>query len=85
MWEWTSDWYHPDYYARLAAEGGVARNPQGPDASFDPAEPGLQKRVQRGVSFLCTEQYCTRYLVGTRGKGEIGTGSNHLGFRCVKN
>ena len=84
VWEWTSDWYHPDYYARLAADGGVARNPQGPDASFDPAEPGLQKRVQRGGSFLCTEQYCTRYLVGTRGKGEIGTGSNHLGFRCVK-
>ena len=84
VWEWTSDWYHPDYYARLAAQGTVARNPQGPDASFDPAEPGLQKRVQRGGSFLCTEQYCTRYLVGTRGKGEIGTGSNHLGFRCVK-
>jgi formylglycine-generating enzyme len=85
VWEWTSDWYRPDYYATLAAQGGVARNPQGPDASFDPAEAGLQKRVQRGGSFLCTEQYCTRYLVGTRGKGEIGTGSNHLGFRCVKN
>jgi formylglycine-generating enzyme len=84
VWEWTSDWYHPDYYARLAADGGVARNPHGPDTSFDPAEPGLQKRVQRGGSFLCTEQYCTRYLVGTRGKGEIGTSSNHLGFRCVK-
>jgi len=84
VWEWTSDWYHPDYYARLAAAGGIARNPPGPDASFDPAEPGLQKRVQRGGSFLCTEQYCTRYLVGTRGKGEVGTGTNHLGFRCVK-
>jgi hypothetical protein len=22
--------------------------------------------------------------VGTRGKGEINTGTNHLGFRCVK-
>jgi hypothetical protein len=23
-------------------------------------------------------------MVGTRGKGEISTGTNHLGFRCVK-
>jgi formylglycine-generating enzyme required for sulfatase activity len=84
VWEWTSDWYHPDYYATLAAAGGVARNPRGPETSFDPAEPGQRKRVQRGGSFLCTEQYCTRYLVGSRGKGEIGTGSNHVGFRCVK-
>jgi hypothetical protein len=22
-------------------------------------------------------------MVGTRGKGEISTGTNHLGFRCV--
>jgi formylglycine-generating enzyme required for sulfatase activity len=84
VWEWTSDWYHPDYYAKLAAAGGVARNPAGAESSFDPAEPDQQKRVQRGGSFLCTEQYCTRYLVGTRSKGEIGTGTNHLGFRCVR-
>jgi hypothetical protein len=23
-------------------------------------------------------------MVGTRGKGEISTGSNHVGFRCVE-
>jgi sulfatase modifying factor 1 len=84
VWEWTSDWYRPDYYARLAATGGVARNPKGPDSSFDPAEPGEKKRVHRGGSFLCTEQYCSRYMVGTRGKGEVSTGTNHLGFRLVK-
>jgi formylglycine-generating enzyme required for sulfatase activity len=38
----------------------------------------------RGGSFLCTDQYCARYLVGSRGKGEISSGSNHLGFRCVR-
>ncbi len=27
---------------------------------------------------------CSRYIVGTRGKGEVNTGSNHLGFRRVK-
>ena len=81
VWQWTSDWYRPDYYAQLA--GRVARNPKGPEASFDPSEPGQAKKVQRGGSFLCTDQYCSRYVVGTRGKGEISTGTNHLGFRCV--
>ena len=84
VWEWVSDWYRPDTFARLAAAGGVARNPGGPDAPYDPAEPSEKKRVHRGGSFLCTDQYCTRYMVGTRGKGEVSTGSNHLGFRCVK-
>ena len=81
-WEWVSDWYRPDYYATLA--GSVARNPAGPADSFDPAEPGERKRVHRGGSYLCTEQYCTRYMIGTRGKGEVRTGSNHVGFRCVR-
>lgn len=84
VWEWCGDWYRPDYFAQLARTGGVARNPHGPDTSFDPAEPGEKKRVHRGGSFLCTEQYCTRYMVGTRGKGEVSTGSNHVGFRCVQ-
>ena len=84
VWEWTSDWYRADYYSTLAQEGGIARNPRGPSSSLDPAEPKEQKRVQRGGSFLCTDQYCTRYMVGTRGKGEVRSASNHLGFRCVK-
>jgi formylglycine-generating enzyme required for sulfatase activity len=84
VWEWTSDWYRPDYYSQLAARGDVARNPKGPESSHDPAEPGAKKRVQRGGSFLCTDQYCTRYMVGTRGKGEVSTGGNHLGVRLVK-
>jgi len=62
----------------------VAKNPRGPDDSFDPSEPGVPKRVQRGGSFLCNSQYCARYLVGSRGKGEPSSGGNHLGFRCVR-
>jgi formylglycine-generating enzyme len=84
VWQWCGDWYRPDYYEQLAAAGGVARDPQGPRTSFDPAEPGENKRVQRGGSFLCTDQYCSRYMVGARGKGEDNTGCNHLGFRCVE-
>ena len=84
VWEWCSDWYRPDYYERLQAKGEVAVNPQGPDDSFDPAEPGVAKRAHRGGSFLCSDEYCTRYMIGTRGKGDINTASNHTGFRCCK-
>jgi formylglycine-generating enzyme required for sulfatase activity len=84
VWQWTTDWYRADYYQELASSGGVARNPKGPNSSFDPDEPGEKKRVQRGGSFLCTDQYCSRYMVGTRGKGEVSTGTSHVGFRCVR-
>ncbi len=88
VWEWCSDWYRPDTFARqvLAAGGpaSVIKNPKGPSSAYDPAEPGEKKRVQKGGSFLCTDQYCTRYMEGTRGKGEEMTGSNHVGFRCVQ-
>jgi formylglycine-generating enzyme required for sulfatase activity len=82
VWEWCADWYRPDYYASLASQ--TANDPRGPADSYDPAEPGLKKKVQRGGSYLCTDQYCTRYMVGTRGKGEYRSASNHIGFRCVK-
>jgi sulfatase modifying factor 1 len=84
VWQWTSDWYRPDYYAQIAAGGGVTRNPKGPETPLDPSEPTEKKRAHRGGSFLCTDQYCSRYMVGTRGKGEVSTGTDHLGFRCVK-
>lgn len=83
VWEWCSDWYRVDTYARRKLAGDIERNPQGPTTPYDPAEPDQKKRVHRGGSFLCTSKYCTRYMVGTRGKGEVSTASNHLGFRCV--
>jgi formylglycine-generating enzyme required for sulfatase activity len=84
VWQWCSDWYRPDYYARLVADKQPIRNPLGPDDSFDPVEPGVAKRVMRGGSYLCTDQYCTAYEAGARGKGAADTGTNHVGFRCVK-
>ncbi len=84
VWEWCADRYRADYYQTLARSGEIARNPQGPAASFDPDEPGVPKRVQKGGSFLCTDQYCARYMPGARGKGEVSTGTNHVGFRCVR-
>ena len=84
VWQWCADWYRPDYYAALAKAGEVTRNPQGPADSLDPQEPGVAKRVLKGGSYLCTDQYCARYLVGSRGKSEVTSGASNLGFRLVR-
>jgi formylglycine-generating enzyme required for sulfatase activity len=78
VWEWCADWYRPGYNINQA------RNPTGPTSSFDPDEPGVPKRVQRGGSFLCTDEYCGRYRPGTRGRGAVDTALSHVGFRCVR-
>ncbi len=83
VWQWCADWYRADYYQTLAAASGPARDPKGPKDSADPDEPGARKRVVRGGSYLCSDRYCTRYLVGSRGKAEISSGASNLGFRGV--
>jgi sulfatase modifying factor 1 len=79
VWEWCTDFYRPDYYTTVAVS-----NPKGPANSYDPEEPQTVKRVQKGASFLCNPQYCERYIAGSRGKGEVTSASNNLGFRCVR-
>ena len=78
VWEWCHDWYRPDYH-----EKSPRRNPHGPADSFDPQEPGAAKRVQKGGSFLCSDEYCVRYRPGSRGKGEVSSAASHIGFRCA--
>ena len=78
VWEWCADYYRPDYY-----KSSPHRNPQGPAESFDPQEPGIVKRVQRGGSFMCSDEYCVGYRVSARMKGEEDTGAFHTGFRCI--
>ena len=38
----------------------MKENPLGPADSYDPDEPNVVKRVVRGGSFLCRDQYCIR-------------------------
>jgi formylglycine-generating enzyme len=87
VWQWCADWYRPDAYTRAttgSAGASVITNPRGPSDSFDPGEPGIPKRVQRGGSFLCSDQFCSRYLVGSRGKGAQDSGGSNVGFRGVR-
>jgi formylglycine-generating enzyme required for sulfatase activity len=78
VWEWCHDWYQPDYYLN-----SPERSPPGPSESFDPLEPAIPKRVQRGGSFMCSDNYCIAYRVPARMKGDPSSGSFHVGFRTV--
>jgi formylglycine-generating enzyme required for sulfatase activity len=78
VWEWCHDFYRPEYYAV-----SQKRNPMGPPDSYDPNEPNVPKRIQRGGSFMCNANYCTGYRVAARMKGDLQTGTWHCGFRCV--
>ena len=83
VWEWCSDWFREDYYKTLADAGTTAVNPQGPADSFDPQEPNVPKRVNRGGSFLCDAAYCASYRPAARMKTSPDSGLIHTGFRPV--
>ncbi len=83
VWEWTADWYHYHHYFK-ASEATLNDNPLGPETSFDPDEPTVPKKVIRGGSFLCNESYCSGYRVAARMKSSPDTGTEHTGFRCVR-
>jgi len=82
VWEWCNDWYRPDYYS-ACLKRGILNDPQGPKNSFDPEEANVSKRVIRGGSFLCTDQYCSGFRVAARMKTSVDTSLEHTGFRCV--
>lgn len=89
-WQWVSDWYRFDYFYFQVKENGdkLIVDPHGPNQSFDPTErgvpPNAPKRVIRGGSFLCNEDYCQSYRPSARRGSDPYSPMSHLGFRLVK-
>ena len=77
VWEFTSDWYSPEYYAysRSHFPDGI-KNPDGPEHG--------QKKVTRGGSWWCSEKTCTGFGLYLRGKIKPDLSFPNLGFRCAK-
>jgi formylglycine-generating enzyme required for sulfatase activity len=81
VWEWTQDWYQVD-------RDGMAHknNPKGPERGYDPKKPNDRLvHVIKGGSHLCAKNYCSRYRPAARESQSPDTGTNHIGFRLVKN
>jgi len=82
-WEWTRTFFE---------EGGpgpaksccVPHDPQGPGvhASRDPAT-GIPRKVLKGGSFLCAENYCSRYRPASRIPETVESATCHISFRCL--
>jgi sulfatase modifying factor 1 len=87
VWEWCSDLYRADEYAReaKAANGATIVNPKGPNDCWAPDDdvPSNTKHVIRGGSFLCHKSYCESYRPSARRAQSPDTGMSHIGFRCV--
>ena len=87
VWEWTSDWYGAAHAEDADKPCCVPVNPRGPSeaASYDPAQPQFRipRRVIKGGSFLCADNYCMRYRPAARRPQMVDTGMSHIGFRCV--
>lgn len=90
VWEWTGDWFALPSPARKRFSGAccVPLNPRGARArdSYDPAMPDIRipRRVLKGGSHLCAENYCRRYRPAARHPQAIDSATSHIGFRCVK-
>ena len=79
VWEWTKDWYAPNLDPTQIID------PVGPTErdAYLPSTPDEKRRVIKGGSFLCADNFCFRYRPPAREAGPTDTGSDHVGFRTV--
>ena len=86
VWQWVADWYRADAFVK-AAKNSISVNPQGPKESYDPfdtfAPADAPKRVIRGGSFLCDENFCMSYRPSARRGVDPYNPMSHIGFRLV--
>lgn len=80
VWEWTQDWYRAGHEGKARQVNPIVSNPED---SFDPREPGAAKHVIKGGSYLCAQNYCSRYRPSAREAQAPDTGTSHIGFRLV--
>jgi formylglycine-generating enzyme required for sulfatase activity len=86
VWEWTTDWYAADVAEASPGCCGPprARRPTEGE-SYDPATPHVRipRKVLKGGSYLCAENYCQRYRPAARHAQAIDSPTSHIGFRCI--
>lgn len=88
VWEWTQDWYRADRrFKKRKGSCCIPDNPRGAARgnSIDKSIPGVRipRKVMKGGSYLCAENYCQRYRPAARYAQSVDTSTGHLGFRCV--
>ena len=88
VWEWTTDWFAQPHIERKSRGGCcVPSNPRGGTMrqSLDPGAPDVPigRKVLKGGSHLCADNYCRRYRPAARHPQPIDSATSHIGFRCI--
>jgi formylglycine-generating enzyme required for sulfatase activity len=87
VWEWTSDFFTPRHPDEVTKSCCVPHNPRATSAADSLAadRPGahIPRRVVKGGSHLCAENYCLRYRPAARQAEAVDTSTSHIGFRCI--
>ncbi|MGE5721766.1 MAG: formylglycine-generating enzyme family protein [Sphingomonadales bacterium] len=86
VWEWTSDWYAVPAVSGQPCCSAAKRGDGAAEASRDLDDPGrnFPRKVLKGGSHLCAENYCRRYRPAARYPQTIDTSTTHIGFRCAR-
>ena len=72
VWEWTTTaWSDRHTQAKTCCSAG------------DRSALATPRKVIKGGSHLCAENYCQRYRPAARHPQPIDTSTSHIGFRCV--
>lgn len=86
VWEWTADWYQD--HGAIAHACCTVDSPRGgsreasPDPRAGDASP-VPRKVIKGGSHLCADNYCRRYRPAARMAQAVDTSTSHLGCRCI--
>jgi formylglycine-generating enzyme required for sulfatase activity len=87
VWEWTSDWFSkPKTERKRGGACCVPANPRGGTrgGSIDKRDAiRIPRKVLKGGSHLCAQDYCQRYRPAARYAQPVDTTTCHVGFRCV--
>ncbi|MFZ2029734.1 MAG: SUMF1/EgtB/PvdO family nonheme iron enzyme [Vitreimonas sp.] len=71
VWEWTSDWFA---YDAAPVTEAYARE-------HDPQH--IAEHVIKGGSYLCSDNFCSRFRTGSRQPSDPSEGMSHVGFRTA--
>ncbi|MEV6700348.1 formylglycine-generating enzyme family protein [Streptomyces sp. NPDC051453] len=91
VWEWTSDWFtrdrpDPDGHdttPSCCAPDSVRRDAEAASVDAHAPGPAVPRKVVKGGSWLCADEYCRRYRPAARRPQPVDTGMSHIGFRCT--
>lgn len=86
VWEWTDDWFgsHRPNPGRACCSIANPRGARKAESFARQSPARIPRKVIKGGSHLCAENYCRRYRPAARHPQELDSSTSHIGFRCIR-